>query len=291
MQCILQNPAYIGKVRWGVNKSKKRIVNNSIEVERYKAPADEVIYVDGLHSAIVDEAIFQKAQDLLKRSGPPPVPKRNSVVNPLAGILVCGKCGRSIVLRRGRIDILICHNRICDNVGSKYEYVEERLLQALSSWLDGYRLEWSDKLPADEQAILDLKQKALRKTVAELETLHKQLDRTHDLLEQGVYDTDTFLVRSRSLTERIAAAEEDISTLTAEVQADKERAASRLNVIPKVEKLLEVYPVLPSAQAKNEMLKEVLEKVEYTKNERSGRNGPFDNFELVLYPKLPTKIE
>ena len=67
MQCILQNPAYIGKVRWGVNKSKKRIVNNSIEVERYKAPADEVIYVDGLHSAIVDEAIFQKAQDLLKR--------------------------------------------------------------------------------------------------------------------------------------------------------------------------------------------------------------------------------
>ncbi len=127
--------------------------------------------------------------------------------------------------------------------------------------------------------------------MAELETLHKQLDRTHDLLEQGVYDTDTFLVRSRSLTERIAAAEEDISTLTAEVQADKERAASRLNVIPKVEKLLEVYPVLPSAQAKNEMLKEVLEKVEYTKNERSGRNGPFDNFELVLYPKLPPKIE
>lgn len=291
VQCILQNPAYIGKVRWGVNKSKKRIVNNSIEVERYKAPADEVIYVDGLHSAIVDEAIFQKAQDLLKRSGPPPVPKRNSVVNPLAGILVCGKCGRSIVLRRGRIDILICHNRICDNVGSKYEYVEERLLHALSSWLDGYRLEWSDKLPADEQAILDLKQKALRKTVTELETLHKQLERTHDLLEQGVYDTDTFLMRSRSLTERIAAAEEDISTLTAEVQADKERAASRLNVIPKVEKLLEVYPVLPSAQAKNEMLKEVLEKVEYTKNERSGRNGPFDNFELVLYPKLPPKIE
>ena len=84
---------------------------------------------------------------------------------------------------------------------------------------------------------------------------------------------------------------QDISALTAEVQADKERAASRLNVIPKVEKLLEVYPVLPSAQAKNEMLKEVLEKVEYTKNERSGRNGPFDNFELVLYPKLPQKIE
>ena len=60
--------------------------------------------------------------------------------------------------------------------------------------------------------------------------------------------------------------------------------------MPKVEKLLEVYSDLPSAQAKNEMLKEVLEKAEYTKLQRSGRNGPFDNFELVLYPKLPDKI-
>ena len=34
-------------------------------------------------------------------------------------------------------------------------------------------------------------------------------------------------------------------------------------------------------------LKGVLEKVEYTKLHRSGRNGPFDNFELLLYPKLP----
>lgn len=291
VQCILQNPAYIGKVRWGVNKSKKRIVNKSVEVEHYKAPAEDIIFVDGLHPAIVDEVVFQKAQELLRRSGPPPVPKRNSMVNPLAGLLVCGKCGRSIVLRKGRLDMLMCYSRVCDNVGSKYEYVEERLLQALSSWLEDYRLEWSDKLPADEQAIIDLKQKALRKSVSELETLHKQLNRTHDLLEQGVYDTDTFLERSRSITERINATENDIRTLSAEVQEDEERAASRLNVIPKVEKLLEVYSVLPSAQAKNEMLKEVLEKVEYTKNERSGRNGPFDNFELVLYPKLPAKIE
>ena len=74
--------------------------------------------------------------------------------------------------------------------------------------------------------------------MTELETLHKQIDRTHDLLEQGVYDTDTFLVRSRSLVERIAAAKEDISTRTAEVQADKEHSTSRLNVIPKVERLL-----------------------------------------------------
>lgn len=287
VQFILQNPAYIGKVRWGVSKSKKRVINNVIEVEHYKASADDIIYVDGLHPAIVDTDVFQKAQELIKRSGPPPVASKNAVVNPLAGLLVCGKCGRSIVLRKGRLDMLMCYSRVCDNIGSKYDVVEERLLQALSVWLSDYRLEWSDKLPAEEQAMIDLKQKSLRRITSDLEALRKQLDRTHDLLEQGVYDTETFLARSRSLSERIASAEEDIERLAAELQEDKLRSANRMNVIPKVEKLLEVYPLLPSAQAKNEMLKEVLEKVEYTKLKRSGRNGPFDNFELVLYPKLP----
>ncbi|MCD7891559.1 MAG: recombinase family protein [Ruminococcus sp.] len=285
---MLQNPVYIGKIRWNVNKSKKKIVNNTVEVEYYKSPAEDVILVDGLHPAIVDEAVFQKAQELLQRSGSPPVPKKDTVRNPLAGILRCGKCGRNIVLRPNqRNDMLYCPNRVCHNVGSKYAIVEERLLQALSEWLSSYRLKWSDKPPAEEQAIIDLKHKSLRKAEAELETLRRQLDRTHDLLEQGVYDTDTFLSRSRSLNDRITAAVADIENLSAEVQEDEQRAACRMNIIPEVEKLLEVYPVLPSAQAKNEMLKGVLEKVEYTKNERSGKYGPFDNFELVLFPKLP----
>lgn len=186
--------------------------------------------------------------------------------------------------------VLMCPNRACDNVGSKYDIVEERLLQALSQWLSDYRLEWSDRLPAEEQALIDLKGKSIRKAQQEIDTLQKQLERTHDLLEQGVYDTDTFLARSRSITERINSANESIASLSAELIEDEARAASRKLVVPKVEKLLEVYAELPSAQAKNEMLKEVIEKAEYTKLQRSGRNGPFDNFDLLLYPKLPSSL-
>lgn len=288
IQAMLQNPVYIGKIRWNVNKSKKKIVNNTVEVERYKSPAEDVVLVDGLHPAIVDEAVFQKAQELMKRSGPPPVPKSDVVKNPLAGLIRCGRCGHSIVLHPNKsCGMLHCPNRACHNVGSKYDIVEERLLQALSDWLSSYRLEWSDKPHAEEQAIIDLKHKSLRKAETELETLRRQLDRTHDLLEQGVYDTEAFLSRSRSLNERITSTETDIQNLSDEVEEDERRAACRVKIIPEVEKLLEVYPVLPSAQAKNEMLKSVLEKAEYTKNERSGKFGPFDNFELVLFPKLP----
>lgn len=291
IQSILQNPVYIGKIRWNVHKTRKRVINNVVRVERYLAPPDEQILVDGLHPAIVDEAVFLAAQDLMAQKGPVPVQAANTVSNPLAGILVCGKCGRHIVLRPNAYGgVLMCPNRACDNVGSKYGIVEERLLQALSQWLSDYRLEWSDRLPAEEQALIDLKGKSIRKAQQEIDTLQKQLERTHDLLEQGVYDTDTFLARSRSITERINSANESIASLSAELIEDEARAASRKLVVPKVEKLLEVYAELPSAQAKNEMLKEVIEKVEYTKLQRSGRNGPFDNFDLLLYPKLPPSL-
>lgn len=288
IQSILENPVYIGKIRWNVHKTKKRIIDNSIRVERYTAPAEEQVFVNGLHPAIVDEAVFLAAQELIAQKGPPPVQAANTVTNPLAGVLVCGKCGRNITLRPNAYGgMLMCPNRACDNVGSKYAIVEERLLQALAQWLDDYRLEWSDRPPSEEQSLMELKAKSIRKAQAEVETLQKQLNRTHDLLEQGVYDTEMFLSRSRSITERINAAQESIAALSSELAEDEARAASRKNIVPKVEKLLELYSALPSAQAKNDMLKDVLEKAEYTKLQRSGRNGPFDNFDLLLYPKLP----
>lgn len=62
IQQILQNPVYIGKIRWNVRKSKKRITNKAVRVERYTAPPEEQVLVDGLHPAIVDEAVFLAAQ-------------------------------------------------------------------------------------------------------------------------------------------------------------------------------------------------------------------------------------
>ncbi len=176
--------------------------------------------------------------------------------NPLAGLLRCGKCGHSIVLRpNASCGMLGCPNRACDNVGSKYDIVEERLLQALASWLADYRLEWSDKLPADEQALIDLKSKSLRKAETELETLRRQLDRTHDLLEQGVYDTDTFLSVPGLSMSGLRQPRLILLPSPPSWWRTKKRAASRRNIVPKVEKLLEVYAELPLRRPRMKCLK------------------------------------
>ena len=46
---------------------------------------------------------------------------------------------------------------------------------------------------------------------------------------------------------------------------EKLRETSRRDIIPKVKNLLDVYPLLETAEEKNALLKEVLEKVVYQK--------------------------
>ena len=141
--------------------------------------------------------------------------------------------------------------------------------------------------PTDEDIKIDIKRKEIAKIKKEIETLSKQLVRTHDLLEQGIYDVDMFLNRSRSINERMEAANNNITGLSRTLAEDEERAANRVNIIPKVEELLSVYDELPDAQSKNILLKDIIERIEYIKNKQSPRNGPYDNFELLVYPKLP----
>ena len=57
----------------------------------------------------------------------------------------------------------------------------------------------------------------------------------------------------------------------------------------KVEHVLDVYRSLPNAQSKNDLLKEVLDRVVYIKRKSTRWNDTSDDYELTLYPKLPMK--
>lgn len=285
---ILRNPVYIGKIRWNTKKRKKVVNNGQVSYVRVVPPEEEQIFVDGIHPPIIEADTFQKAQDILKQRGANPIHKSEELRNPFAGILVCGRCGRAMVRNAaGRNPVYRCSNRTCKNVMSRCDIVDERIVQSLTDWLREYKFEWSEETPTDEQSSINMKRKAISKSEKELETLNKQLARTHDLLEQGVYDTETFLSRSRSINERMVAAQKSIEDLTASLTLDEQRAASRVSIIPKVEHFLEVYNELPDAQSKNDLLKDIVERIDYIKDSPSPKRGPFDNFELVLYPKLP----
>lgn len=292
---ILINPVYAGKIRWNWRPVKKKMANGKTQKERPCNYSDDCILVNGLHEAIIDNDTFELAQDYISRNPPCPVGYKSNLKNPLAGLIICGKCGRSMVLRKssapGKKDYIVCHSRACDNVSSPYHYLEERVLESLNEWLGDYKLKWEEqkhrKNPDSE-----VMQKSLKKIKNDISLLEKQLSATHDLLEQGVYTTEQFLERSRSISERINSAKRDSEILEEDLGLSIAREESRRVIIPKVEHLLEVYHHLPTAGQKNELLKEVLEKVVYTKD----KNGSFrgvsaDDFEIVLFPRLPNSKE
>ncbi|MDE7280476.1 MAG: recombinase zinc beta ribbon domain-containing protein, partial [Ruminiclostridium sp.] len=275
--------------RWNWRSAVKKMVDGKITISRPRNP-DPLIY-EGVHPAIVSEDVFNKAQEYIQQNPPRPVTEQKSVQNPLAGIVVCGVCGKNMVRRPYKNDYpdtLMCQRPGCENVSSDLKRVEDHILQALAEWLKGYKLIWeqSDFPKSIKQS--DIQKKNRDNQQKELDTLHKQLSKAHDLLEQGIYDTDTFLDRSREISERINQAKENIARLDAQIKIEVAREENTENVIPKVEHLLEVYSTLPNAQAKNNMLKDVLEKVVYLKKKRARKKtDSLDDFEITLFPKIP----
>lgn len=288
---ILINPVYVGKIRWNWRPVKKKMVNGQTQKERPCNYSNDCILVDGLHEAIIGNDTFELAQNYISRNPPSPVGYKSSLKNPLAGLIICGKCGRSMVLRKAstprKKDYIICHARACDNVSSPYHYIEERLLESLNQWLRDYKLKWEEQ-KYRKNTNSEVMQKSLKKIKADISTLEKQLSATYDLLEQGIYTTEQFLERSRSISERISIANNDYEVLSEDLGLSMAREESRRVIIPKVEHLLEVYHLLPTASQKNELLKEVLEKAVYTKNVSGNVSGvSADDFEIVLFPRIP----
>lgn len=288
IQGILRNPVYIGKIRWNARPQVKKMVDGEMVKERPRAK--DSIITDGLHKPIIDEDTFELAQQYLAENPTVPAPKKLGVKNPLAGLIVCGKCGRKMVRRpysSRQPDSLMCPVTSCDNISSYLHLVENKLLKVLEDWLKDYKLEIKQQEKKETNLETGIIRQSIEKLDDELKTLNKQLNSLHDLLEQGIYSTDVFLERSKILNNKINSTKTDKKELEEKLKQSATREESKKTIIPKVERVLEIYHTLEDPAAKNKLLKEVVEKAVYTKTVNGRWHNKPDNFDLVLYPKLP----
>ncbi|HPD89288.1 MAG TPA: recombinase family protein [Oscillospiraceae bacterium] len=277
---ILRNPVYLGSVVWN---RKHYIRKGTCGSEKHLAeqnPEEQWIVRENAHPALVTQEEFDKAQEIMEKSWRVKS-YTGEIKNPLASLVFCGNCGRKMVQhpsgRRVKENFLMCPQKGCIPT-TRTEDVERAVLDLLRETLRALSLETGEAPPPG----LSVPEHEIAAAEEELRKCGQQTERLHTLLEQGVYDTDTFLQRRGILRAREAELQAFLSGKQDFVK--KIRAPGRSEVRQRLASVLDVYEA-GSPAVRNELLKAVVGRIIYYKTEK-GSGLPFSVFVELKFPRI-----
>ena len=261
---IIKNPVYIGKTVW--NK-QHYVIENGIR-RSYPTP-DKKKVTEGIHPPIIDEETFSRAQEIMKKQWHKKY-YDGTVANPLAGLVRCGNCGRLMMRHpsghRTKVPFLMCLQKGCIPT-HPVEEVETAVLANIREQLAALDVNIKSSVAPDVSQY----DKSISATEKELKSIASQLTKIHELLEQGVYDIDTFIERRDSLNNRIEVLKKFIISEQERRQAVLDSDLSKAS--EKIHSVLDVYEASDPAK-RNELLRSIVDYVIYNKESRGSKN-PF----------------
>ena len=288
IQNIIKNPAYCGKIRWNNRKQIKQVIDGEIKITRPRAKKEDCILSEGLHEKIIDVELFEKANNIIESNRPVSCPSNHEIKSPLSGLVKCGMCGRSMIRRvydsSKERQTLMCFQSSCKNKSSDLNVVEAEIIKALKKWALNYEAE----IKPDKESYIDIT--ILENNIKSLDTdiskLKNQINTAHDLLEQRVYNIDTFLDRTNVINTKIKESESQKKYLLSQIESINKQREAKEKVIPTVNSVINNYYSCTEPAIKNELLKSVLEKVIYTKTKKATKKNPLGDMTLELYPNI-----
>ena len=241
---ILDNPIYCGFVGWKTKSNGDTL---------YK----------GLHEPIISKEIFDSVKSKKKNNPASQVHADDKLLNYYHGIIYCKNCGHQMkrrIIPNNNREYIYCTYRKCRGitVSSSFQEINKIIISAIL-----YRLKLLQKDMAYQnkkssvESVPD-KRKLLE---SELAKAKKQKCRLYDLLEQEIYDKNTFIERSEVIEDKIRMLEKAIS------EYDNEETAETLSADKSVLKLKYILDNFDNAspEEKNLMLKSVISKIYYSK--------------------------
>lgn len=259
---ILQNPVYIGKIRWNPERRTKRNFSDK-----------DIMIVDGTHEPIIDEEVYKKAQEkvaLNKRmyskyyrhtsTGS----KRDYMLH---GLVKCSNCGSSLsTSSKGLQCIKYTHAKGC-NVSHyiSIDILNELVINAIEVAFKTEAFNLEIKPVDTEHSNIRIDYSALIKKEC------KKLERVKEAYEDGIYNLQEFKERKQILEDKISNLKKESNNIK-----PVDKSTKRKELIKKNKK---VIPMLRnskiSEKEKNEVLHSFISKIVF--------NRPDSSVELFFY--------
>ena len=255
---MLKNIHYIGKVSYN-RRQTVTVVEEGERVHRVQLrPEEDVIIAEGIHDGIIDPVLFEAAGQRLKNN--PRNWSEDELRNVLAGLLVCSKCGKTLILRSSKIarDRVMCPNKPQCLKSAIYEDVVNAVIVALEQ-TELPKLQ--EKLANGEGDAAVIQKRRLAKLSKQMEEYREQEDTQYDLLERKKYTQAVFDRRNAALREKMEACEREIKLARAALPKNVDYTERIITLEKAIAALRD--PDVPN-KAANRLLRSIVERREYS---------------------------
>lgn len=210
---MLRNPVYVGKVKW-----RERVRIKTMEGDKVKTKissfTDQYMIYDGKHKPLIDMEMYEA---ILKRFPNPRVKAKNKLVNPLAGMVRCPKCG---VMFRYKKFPNGKHRLTHDNKYSKCKVksvlindVMDALKYALKLHIEDFEIKINNDEVIDEDRI----NKEITTIQSEIRKIETRKSKLFDGWEAGTITDNEFVERKSVLSDRIENMKNQIAELESSI--------------------------------------------------------------------------
>lgn len=272
---MLENVHYIGKVKFNDVKATWVIEDGVRRKKHVKQAAEDVIIAEGKHDGIVDLALFEAAQAKLNSN--PRVKNDRELVNVLAGILRCKKCGyiMNVQNKDTALARFTCRLRPYCYKSAKCEEVLDAIVFALK---ESELPKLQAKLENGDGNAATIQKRRIAQLAKQMEEYRDQEDNQYELLETGKYTQEVFDRRNASLRAKMEECEKQLHLARSALPKNIDYAEKIVSLERAIEALQDDdMPI----KEKNRILRAIIDRIDYS-SEDKGFNKTEMHLEIFL---------
>lgn len=258
VEYMLNNPVYIGKIRWTPTGKTRRDFHNP-----------DTITIDGHHEPIISPKLWQAVQEKLSKTNKPKYMREKTAKKPfmLQGLVRCDSCGATLCMSSSSGILQCCgyaHGKCSVSHSISIKKLNELVLESIEKAMitDKFKLDIRSAAKSDDKNSIIL---------SKIEREQRKLERAKEAYEDGIYSLAEYKESRARITEKIKALQKQLSEIkTKSPEAERKMLKN---------KVLNTLPALRSAALseteKNELMKSFVKKIIFYK--------PSKNIDLFFY--------